>query len=191
MGSSRQGFYPNMSFFQGWVGGYKTRVIKPGELSSTFQKKQKNEFICVKLVIILIFCNEKVPFYRFFIKDLNKSSLLNCVPRVLKTCSRVNVSCVLTCLACLRANVPFVLMYSRVNVPCVLTWSRANAPCVLTCRRALRAYVLMCQQTLRAYVLTWQRALHAYVLTCQRALHAYVPTCLACLRDQVPTCLAH
>ena len=40
---------------------FNTGVIKPGELLSTFQKKQKNEFICVKLVIILIFCNEKVP----------------------------------------------------------------------------------------------------------------------------------
>ena len=49
---------------------FKTWVAKPGELLSTFQKKQKNEFICVKLVIILLFCNEKVP---FFVKDLNKS----------------------------------------------------------------------------------------------------------------------
>ena len=54
MGSSHQGFYPNAPFFQ-------DGVIKPGELLSTFQKKQKNEFICVKFVIILIFCNEKVP----------------------------------------------------------------------------------------------------------------------------------
>ena len=48
-------------------------IIKPGELLSTFPKKQKNEFICVKLVIILIFFNEKVPFIDFFVKDLNKS----------------------------------------------------------------------------------------------------------------------
>ena len=61
MGSSHQGFYPNAPFF-------KTGVIKPGELLSTFQKKQKNEFICVKLVIILIFCNEKVPFIDFLSK---------------------------------------------------------------------------------------------------------------------------
>ena len=47
---------------------FKTGVIKPGELLSTFQKKQKNEFICVKLVIILIFCNEKVPFIDFLSK---------------------------------------------------------------------------------------------------------------------------
>ena len=47
---------------------FKTRVIKPGELLSTFQKKQKNEFICVKLVVILIFCYEKVPFIDFLSK---------------------------------------------------------------------------------------------------------------------------
>ena len=61
MGSSHQGFYPNVSFFQ-------DGVIKPGELLSTFQKKQKDEFICVKLVIILIFCNEKAPFIYFLSK---------------------------------------------------------------------------------------------------------------------------
>ena len=46
----------------------KTGVIKPGKLLSTFQKKQKNKFICVKLVIISIFCNEKVPFIDFLPK---------------------------------------------------------------------------------------------------------------------------
>ena len=35
MGSSHQGFYPNVPFFQ-------DGVIKPGELLSTFQNKQKN-----------------------------------------------------------------------------------------------------------------------------------------------------
>ena len=47
---------------------FKTGVIKPGELLSTFQKKQKNEFICVKLVTILIFCNDKVTFIDFLSK---------------------------------------------------------------------------------------------------------------------------
>ena len=47
---------------------FKTGVIKPGELLSTFQKKQKNEFICVKHAILLIFCNEKVPFIDFLSK---------------------------------------------------------------------------------------------------------------------------
>ena len=60
MGSSHQGFYPNALFFQD--GGYKTRRI------TTFQKKQKNGIICVKFVIILIFCNEKVPFINFLSK---------------------------------------------------------------------------------------------------------------------------
>ena len=48
-----------------------------------------------------------------------KWSLLNCVPRVLKTCSRSNLPCVLTC--------------SRANVPC----ERALLAYVLTCQRAI------------------------------------------------------
>ena len=61
MGRSHEGFYPNATFFKTWV-------IKPGELLSTFWKKQKNEFICVKLVIMLIFGNEKVLFIIFLSK---------------------------------------------------------------------------------------------------------------------------
>ena len=71
---------------------------------------------------------------------INVSSLLNCVPRVLKKCSRVNVPCVPTCsranmscvLTCSRPNVPFVLTCSRPNVPYVLTCSRANVLCMLS-----------------------------------------------------------
>ena len=36
--------------------------------SKETKKKKKNEFICVKLVIALIFCNEKVPFIDFLSK---------------------------------------------------------------------------------------------------------------------------
>ena len=61
MGSSHQGFYPNAPFFQD--GGYKTgRIIK------YFLKETKKEFICVKIFIILIFCNEKVSFIDFLSK---------------------------------------------------------------------------------------------------------------------------
>ena len=79
-------------------------------------------------------------------------SLPNCVPCVLKTCSRANfsyvfmssranVTCILTCsrayvpcmLTCSRANVPCVFRCSRANLPCVLTWPHANVPCVSTC----------------------------------------------------------
>ena len=59
-------------------------------------------------------------------------------------CSRAHLSCVLTCLAWLRARLPTCLVCLCVHVP--------------TCLARLRA--------LRAYVLTCQRALHAYVLTC-------------------------
>ena len=95
--------------------------------------------------------------------SIKKGSLLNCVPCVLKMCSRANVPCVLmwsranvpcvlsahvpaclvwlrahvpTWLACSRANVPCLLMCSHVNVLCLLTSSRANFPCVHTCQRA-------------------------------------------------------
>ena len=65
MGSSHQGFYPNASFFQD--GGYKTRrIIK-------YFSKETKEFICMKLVIALIFCNEKVTFIEFWSNILNKS----------------------------------------------------------------------------------------------------------------------
>ena len=65
-GEQPPGFILEYAIFQD--GGYKIRrIIK------YFSKETKNEFICVKLVIILIFCNEKVPFIDFFVKDLNKS----------------------------------------------------------------------------------------------------------------------
>ena len=84
-------------------------------------------------------------------------SLLNCVPYVL------------TCLACLRAN--------------VLTCQHAYVPRCLAC---LHAHVPTCPVCLRANV--------SCVLTCSRALrtlHAHVPTCLACLLVYVPCVLTY
>ena len=69
-------------------------------------------------------------------------SLLNCVPCVLKTCSRTKAPYILTCL---RANMSCVFTCPRVNVSCVLTCPRANVPCVLTCSRANVHFVLTCQ----------------------------------------------
>ena len=64
MRSSHQGFYPNAPFFQDK--GYKRRrIIK---YFSKETNKRKNEFICGKLVILLIFCTEKVPFKDFLSK---------------------------------------------------------------------------------------------------------------------------
>ena len=63
-------------------------------------------------------------------------SLLNCVPRVLKTCSRALRAYILKCLACLRATLPCMLTCSYANVPCVLTCSPANVLCLLTSSRA-------------------------------------------------------
>ena len=71
-------------------------------------------------------------------------SLLNCVPCVLKACSRPNVLCVLMCLACLGAHVPTCLASLRANLPTCLVCSRAYLPCVLTCSRANVLYVLTC-----------------------------------------------
>ena len=71
-------------------------------------------------------------------------SLLNCVPCVLKACSRPNVLCVLMCLACLGAHVPTCLASLRANLPTCLVCSRAYLPCVLTCSRANVLCVLTC-----------------------------------------------
>ena len=101
-----------------------------------------------------------------------ESSLLNCVPRVLKTCSRANVSC--------------VLMYSRTNVPCVLTWQRALHAYMLTCSRVNVPCVLTC---LRAHVSTCIAFLRAHVPTCLACLRVHLPACLACLRANVPCTL--
>ena len=61
MGSSHQGFYRDAQFFQD--GGYKSRrIIKDRKT------KKKKKIICVKLVIVLIFCNEKVHFIDFLSK---------------------------------------------------------------------------------------------------------------------------
>ena len=82
-------------------------------------------------------------------------SLLNCVPCVLKTCSRADVPCVLTCSA---VNVPCVLRFSRADVPSVLKWSRANVPCVLTCSHANVPCVLRCSRADVPCVLAYSRA---------------------------------
>ena len=47
---------------------FTTGIRKPTELLSLFQMKQENEFISVKLVIMLNFCNEKVTFIVFMSK---------------------------------------------------------------------------------------------------------------------------
>ena len=65
-------------------------------------------------------------------------SLLNCKPYVLKTCSRANVPCVLTCLRAVRDHLPMCLACLGAHVP---TCSSANVPqcscanvrCMLTC----------------------------------------------------------
>ena len=53
----------------------KTGVIKPTKLFFFFLRKQVNEFIRVKLVIILNVSIGKVTFIAFFVKDVNKSYL--------------------------------------------------------------------------------------------------------------------
>ena len=52
---------------------FTTGVMKPTKLLSFFKKKQVNEFIRVKIVIILNFRNKKVIFVVFYVKDVNKS----------------------------------------------------------------------------------------------------------------------
>ena len=49
-----------------------TGFIKPAKLLRIFKKKGVNEFIKVKIVVILNFCNEKVIFVVFYVKNMNK-----------------------------------------------------------------------------------------------------------------------
>ena len=49
------------------AGGYKTNKI-----NKFFKKKQVNEFIRVKIVIIINFWDEKVILILFYVKDVNK-----------------------------------------------------------------------------------------------------------------------
>ena len=72
----------------------------------------------------------------------------------------------LTCPACLRAN-----------VSCILTCPHAKVPCVLTCQRSLSAYVLTCQHALRDKV--------PCVLTCLACSRANMPCMLTCSRANV------
>ena len=50
-----------------------TGVMKLTKLLSFLKKEQGNEFIKVKYVIILSFCNKEVFFCSFYVKDVNKS----------------------------------------------------------------------------------------------------------------------
>ena len=47
--------------------------MKSATLLRFFKKKLVNEFVRVKNVIVLNFCNEKVIFIVFYVKDVNKS----------------------------------------------------------------------------------------------------------------------
>ena len=49
-----------------------TGFIKPAKLLRIFKKKGANEFIKVKIVVILNFCYEKVIFVVFYVKNMNK-----------------------------------------------------------------------------------------------------------------------
>ena len=102
--------------------------------------------------------------------------LLNCVPCILKTCSRTSVCCMLTC--------------SRANISCMLTCSHGNMSQVLTCltcQHALRPYALTCQHALWAHVLTFQHALSPLShMPCVTTWSTANTTCLACLEFLMP-----
>ena len=95
----------------------KTKFLKTALNRKTSLRK-------MNLIIIIKFTE---------ISSLYWWSLLNCVPCVIKTCSRANVPYVLTCS---RVNPPCVRMCSRFKVLCMLPCSHANVTCVLTCLRA-------------------------------------------------------
>ena len=95
------------------------------------------------LIILGILLYSRVCFNVCMFWILWKLSLLNCVPCVLKTCSRAKVPYVLTGP---HNNVSCVLMRSSTNVSCLLTCSRTNVPCVLTYSCNNVPYVLRCSR---------------------------------------------
>ena len=90
-----------------------------------------------------------------YIRNVRVTNLLNCVPCVLKTCSRVNVPCVLTCY---RVNVPCVL---TAHVPTFFACLRANVSCVCLCAHVPMCFVCSCP-----HVSTWLVSSCAHVWTC-------------------------
>ena len=113
--------------------------------------------------------------FRLVLANILNSSLLNCLPYVLKTCSRTSGPCLLTCS---RANVPCVLTCSRDNVHCMFQRLRANMSCVLTCSTVNVSFILTCSGANVPCVLAFQRALHTHVLMCLTCPRAQVPTYL-------------
>ena len=114
---------------------------------------RKTSFRKMNLIIIIKFTE---------ISSLYWWSLLNCVPCVIKTCSRANVPYVLTCS---RAKVPCVPACSRANLLWVLTCSRVNAPCVRMCSRFKVLCMLPCSHANVTCVLTCLRAHHFALLS--------------------------
>ena len=95
-------------------------------------KKQPPEVVCnLHRPVTLLRCFP-MKFAKFLRIPILKKSLLNCMPCVLKTYSRVIVPCALTWWQCV----------------CVLTCSRANLPWVLLDSRVDKAYELTCEYVL-------------------------------------------
>ena len=120
--------------------------------------------------------------YPFSKTAVKWKSLVNCLPCLLKTCSRTKVPCMLTCS---HANESCVLKCSRAKIPCILTCSCANEFSVLTCLRANKPCVLMCSRTKVSCLLTCSRANMSCVLTCARASVPYLLTCQSTLHTCV------
>ena len=113
-------------------------------------------------------------FFNFFSPQLiPMSSLLNCVPFVLKTCSCANMPCVLTCsrtkcLACLHAYMPTYLACSCAYVPTRLVYLRACVSSMLTCLCANVSCVLTRSRANVPWVpcLIWLALPCDHLLTC-------------------------
>ena len=141
------------------------------------------------LAVNWIKCEQSFQFPVFLFFYTKNSSLLICVPCVLKTCVRANVLCIFTCS---RTNVPFLRTHSRANLLCMLTYSRANVSCVFMCLCGNVPCMLKCSRVNVPCVLTCSRVIVLYMLTHQRALRGYLPhvsICLACLCTHVTTLL--
>ena len=144
-------------------------------LYQRFSKISQTKWDIVEIVVYHKTCVQLCKLFRLVLANILNSSLLNCLPYVLKTCSRTSGPCLLTCS---RANVPCVLTCSRDNVHCMFQRLRANMSCVLTCSTVNVSFILTCSGANVPCVLAFQRALHTHVLMCLTCPRAQVPTYL-------------
>ena len=98
-------------------------VLVPANNFSWFLQSKSVVFVDISVKLNYL----KLAISKLKSDDVIILSLLNCMPCVLNTYSRIKVPCLLTCS---RDNVLCVLMYSHADRSCMLTCQLANMPWV-------------------------------------------------------------